>query len=208
MTKRFLIAFIFVLCSKFIFAQSELLGEDEKTAIKIISGIKAYATVVDGDTLPMVYLKTYVVASNLVFKNQKEKSAYTSLVRKVKKAYPYAKLASTKLKLYNKLLEGQPEAVKKALMKKVEDELKAELEDDLKDFTLSEGKILLKLIDRETGNTSYELVKELRGAVSAVFWQSLSRLFGANLKSDFDPINNKEDRRIDDIVVLIERGDI
>lgn len=208
MSKHFLIAFIFILCSNLLFAQSELLGDEDTQAIKLITGIKAYATVVDGDTLAMVYLKTYIVASDLIFKNQKEKSAYTSLVRKVKKAYPYAKLAATKLKLYNKLLEGQSEAVKKALMKKVEVELKAELEDDLKDFTLSEGKILLKLIDRETGNTSYELVKDLRGAVSAVFWQSLSRLFGANLKSDFDPENNKEDRRIDDIVVLIEKGDI
>lgn len=95
---------------------------------------------------------------------------------------------------------------RKKYIKKVEKQLMAEFEGELKKLTIKQGIILIKLIDRETGNTSYDLVKELRGSFSAFLWQSLARLFGSNLKLQYDP--NGRDAMIEEIVQLIENGQI
>ena len=89
-------------------------------------------------------------------------------------------------------------------MKEVEQQLLDEYKDDIKKLTISEGRILLKLIDREARRTSYTLIKEFRGGVSAFFWQSIARLFGGDLKVEYDPYG--EDRVLEHIVMLIEIG--
>ena len=91
-------------------------------------------------------------------------------------------------------------------MRKAEKEINEEFGGDLRDLTFTQGKILLKLIDRETGNTSYDLVKELRGGFTAFFYQGFARIWGYNLKSDYDP--KDEDELIETIVTLIERGQL
>jgi hypothetical protein len=86
-----------------------------------------------------------------------------------------------------KYLALESDKEKRRMMKDLEQELLDEYKDDLKRMTLSEGKILLKLIDRETSQTSYALIKDFRGGVSATFWQGIARLFGSNLKSGYEP---------------------
>ena len=86
------------------------------------------------------------------------------------------------------------------------DKLKREFEGDIRNMTLNQGRILIKLIDRETGNSSYGLVKELRGSFQAFFWQSLARVFSTNLKEKFNPYTNPEDKMIEDIIGSIEDG--
>lgn len=167
------------------------------------------AQVIDGDTVPVLVLDEVTVNPPAETSNNKSISPvkYSKLVRDVKKAYPYAVTVSIKLDEYNQALAKiSDDAEKKKYMKKVEQELKDEFTDDVENMTLSQGIILLKLIDRETGNTSYELVKELRGAVRAVFWQTLARLFGANLKVKYDPTG--DDKNIEEIVLKIEKGTI
>jgi len=100
----------------------------------------------------------------------------------------------------------ETEKERKDYIKVVEEELLGNYTDDLKKLTITQGKILIKLVYRETGNTSYNLVAELRGRFSAFFWQALARLFGNNLKMGYDPYG--EDRQIEEIVVLIENGQI
>ena len=78
----------------------------------------------------------------------------------------------------------------------------------MKKLTFSQGAILIRLIDRETGDTSYEVVQELRGKVRAFFYQGFARLWGYDLKSQYDPKNNPEDDEIETIVTLLERGQI
>ena len=113
-------------------------------------------------------------------------------------------LAAVKLEEYaQELEEVESEKEKKEFYRAIEAELKEEFEGELRKLTISEGRILIKLIDRETGNTSYTLVKDLRGKFSAFFWQSLARVFGHNLKSNYDPLG--EDRNIEYIVQQIER---
>lgn len=166
---------------------------------------KVWGEIVDGDTIPSIRLPDVWIYAQYTYKNKKQYEAWNRTKYNVKKVYPYAILAAAKLKEYNRILEKMPtEGARKAYMKTVEKELKAEFEEPLKDLSMTQGKILLKLIDRETGNTSFELVKDMRGGFQAFMWQSLARLFGSNMKSEYDP--KGEDLMIERAIKLIEAG--
>ena len=131
------------------------------------------------------------------------------LVSNVRKVYPYARLASNKLQEYDTILaHASSDAERRQLMKQAEKEITDQYTEELEHLTFSQGAILIRLIDRETGNTSYKLVQELRGKVRAFFYQGFARLWGYNLKTEFDPKNNTEDEQIDVIATLLERGQI
>ncbi len=166
-----------------------------------------YARIIDGDTVPVVPLKQVTIVSMKIINSKINARRYTKLVRNVKKVYPYAKLAGIKLREYEVLLlAAESDKERKQLMKQAEDELKEEYEDDLRKLTFSQGRILIKLVDRETGDSSYELVQELRGRFVAFFWQTFARIFGYDLKARYDP--EGEDKEIENIVRLIESGKI
>lgn len=160
----------------------------------------------NGDTIPTVTLEPITVAETRVFASKREERKWSRLKRDVAKVYPYSKLAGKKLKQYNDAMALMNPKEQKKMLKKAEDELKAEFEGDIRNMTLNQGRILIKLIDRESGNTSYGLVKDLRGSFQAVFWQSVARIFKTNLKSSYDPNANTEDRMIEDIIASIEDG--
>ena len=167
--------------------------------------IVTYAKVLDGDTIPYYDLATINVSSTRMFLSEKDKRNFERLVRNVKKVYPYAKLAGLKLRQYNDILaKASNDGERRKIMKKAEKEIKAEFGSDLKNLTFSQGKILIKLLYRETGSSSYALVQELRGKFVAFFYQAFARLFGYNLKSTYDPVG--EDKPIEIIVNLIEKG--
>ena len=167
----------------------------------------ARAVIVGGDTLWVADLDEIYIFPTHRFKNPREYRRYTRLIYNVKKAYPWAKLAGEKLaELEAEMLALKTEKQQKEYIKTVEDELLGDYTDDLKKLTITQGRILIKLVDRETGATSYELVRELRGKVSAVFWQTLARLFGSSLKSEYDAAG--EDKLIEEIVILIEAGQL
>lgn len=166
---------------------------------------KVVAVIIDGDTIPSFNLQEFTVYGDFSTKNKRQYEAWTRIKYNVKKVYPYAILASAKLKEYNLVLEKLPdEKSKKLYMKVAEKELKAQFEDQLKDLTMSQGRILLKLIDRETGNTSYQLVKDFRGGFQAFMWQGVARLFGNNMKAEYDP--EGEDIMIERAIKLVEAG--
>jgi hypothetical protein len=165
------------------------------------------AVVENGDTIPYIELPTVRIFAPRVFKNRAEEFRYTRLVRNVKRVYPYARLAGIKFKEYSEMLEGiESEVEKKRITKQIEKEIKQEFEGELRRLTITQGHILIKLIDRETSHTSYDVLKDFRGAFSAIFWQSFGRLFGYNLRSEYDP--EGDDRLIEEIVVRIEHGAI
>jgi uncharacterized protein YicC (UPF0701 family) len=129
----------------------------------------------------------------------------TSLEMKVKKVYPIAKVAAVKLAEYNRVYTSfKTNRERKDYVKGVEKQLFAEFEDDLRKMKVSEGRILIKLLDRETGDSSFEIIKEFKGGFSAFFWQSVARLFGHDLKAEYDPVN--EDRMIEYIISEIDFG--
>ena len=163
--------------------------------------------VIDGDTIPLYRFDPVYIFATPTFKNKREERRYGKLKRYVVKVYPYAKIAGEMLQDFDDTLATITSDYKrKKYIKSVEERLMNEFEGELKKLTIKQGIILVKLIDRETGNTSYDLVKELRGSFSAFIWQGLARLFGSNLKLEYDP--NGEDSAIEDIVLRIESGQI
>ena len=164
--------------------------------------------IVNGDSVPIVDLPPVVVGNDVYskppkFKSKRESWKYKRLKRYIKKVYPYALLASQKINECNIEIEANPNS-KKSAMKKVEKALKDKYGPELKKLTMTQGKILLLLIDRQTGNTAFALVKELRGGFSASMYQGVARLFGSSLKVNYQP--KGKDWMIEDIVKKIERG--
>jgi nucleoside diphosphate kinase len=170
--------------------------------------IETFAIVDKGDTIPMSYLKEFIVSGYASLLNLEEQAEYSKLIRNVKKTYPYAKQAGQLLESYNLAMKDMTPSQKKQMMKQAEKEIKDKFEADLKKLTRSQGEVLIKLIDRETGNDSYTLVKELRGSFSAFLYQSLGKIFGYNLKTKFNPKENKEDEMIEKIIYGIETNKI
>lgn len=165
------------------------------------------AKVIDGDTIAFVRLKEVEIYSLKIPKSRKAQKRLTKLVKNVKIVYPYAKLAGMKLREYeDKLLNAATDKERKQIMKQAEKEINEEYGGELKELNFSQGKILIKLIDRETGDSSYELVQELRGKFTAFWYQAFARIWGYNLKEKYDP--NGEDRQIEVIVRMIERGQL
>lgn len=157
------------------------------------------------DTIPFAEISGVEVFAFKIFKTRHESQQNARLVRNVKKVYPYAKLAGSKLREYELILSKvETEREKNKIMKALEQEIKDEYGKELEKLTISQGKILIKLIDRETGNTSYELVKDFRGSFLAFFYQSFARIFGYDLKTKYDP--DGEDQNIEVIVRMIENG--
>lgn len=135
----------------------------------------------------------------------KQLRQYTLLEYKVKKVYPIAKVAAIKLAEYNRVYSSfKTDRERRQYVKGVEKELFSEYEQELRTMKVSEGRILIKLLDRETGNSSFEIIKEFKGGFSAFFWQSVAKLFGHDLKAQYDPV--LEDRLIEYIIMQIDLG--
>ncbi len=173
---------------------------DTKTGFKTVQ-----ALIQGGDTILIIELDPVEVLAPREFTSRREARRYNRLVRNVKIVYPYAQLAGIMFKEYLEELEAlDSERERRQFTKEAEKMVRDTFEDDLKRLTFSQGLILLKLIDRETQHTSYDILKDFRGAFSAVFWQSFGRLFGFNLRTKYDP--NGDDEMIEEIVQLIETG--
>ncbi|MCL2511611.1 MAG: DUF4294 domain-containing protein [Bacteroidales bacterium] len=138
---------------------------------------------------------------------EEEQKQYNKLVRHVLKVYPYAKLAGIKFREYQPVLDAQKsDKERKKYMKKIEDELWGVYGDEIKKLTYTQGQILIKLIDRETEKSGFILLQELRGKFRAFFYQGFAKLWGYNLKMEYDPAG--EDWMIEYIVQKIERGEL
>jgi hypothetical protein len=129
---------------------------------------------------------------------------YSRLVRKLRKVYPFAREAVVELQKYNEKYENADnERDKRKYVRKVEKELFKRHEDELKKLTISEGRYLILLIDRETGNTSYSIIKELKGGLPALFWQGIAKIFSNDLKEEYDP--HYKHFVIEQIVLMLEK---
>ncbi len=163
--------------------------------------------IVEGDTIPQIDLSEVEILSLKIPKTYRQRKKLTRLIRNVKKVYPYAKLAGMKLRQYDYMLrKAKNDRERKKIMKRAEKEINEQYGGQLKKLTFTQGRILIKLIDRETGETSYNLVQELRGNFTAFFYQAFARLWGYNLKVRYDPLG--KDRQIETIVRMIELGQL
>ncbi len=154
----------------------------------------------NGDSIPMIYsLPVYV------FSRPVDLRRYQRLVDAVKRVYPIAQIARRKMDDMEAELTRLPTTkAQKEYIKKIYDEIKEEYTPILKRMTRTQGRVLLKLIDRETEYTAYEVLKEFRGGFIAGFWQGVAKIFGHDLKSEYD--KEREDRMIEQIVIYYEAG--
>lgn len=135
-----------------------------------------------------------------------ERQAYWRRIRDVKKTLPYAKYVSRTIIETYEYMETLPEKERTKHLKRVEKELKTEMEPQMRKLTLSQGKILIKLINRQCGSSSYELVKSFLGGWKAFWWNAFARFVGANLKSEYKPQEDEDDAVTERIVELVEAG--
>lgn len=159
----------------------------------------------NGVTLPEVEIKEVTVYAHPQFARKSDFRKYERLVYNLKKVYPYALIVRNKLsKVDQDISNIKSEKERKDYLKKVEKNVFADYEGDIRDMTITQGRLLIKLIDRETQNTSYTLIKEYRGKLAAAFWQGIARIFGTNLKEEYDPYG--EDALIESIILEIDAG--
>ena len=159
----------------------------------------------DGQTYPLVELKEIVVYGKMPRGVRFNYRRHARLVYNVRRVYPYAIIVRDEIGRINRLLETLPtEKARENFLRQYEKELLDTYEGDIRKLTFTQGKILIKLIDRETQNTSYDLIREYRGKFSAFFWQGIARIFGSDLKTNYDP--EGDDYLIEEVVREIEAG--
>ncbi|WP_016777493.1 DUF4294 domain-containing protein [Anaerophaga thermohalophila] len=189
-----------------VFSVSGLVAQNVKKANMAGQEVYMLESKVEGtDTIPHIMLSEVKIVPEWRFRSKRERRVYNRLVKNIKVTLPYARVAARKLEVINaELAHIEGDKARKEYLKEAEKRLFNEFEQPLRKLTFSQGRMLIKLIDRETGETSYNLIKEYKGGFSAFFWQSVARLFGSNLKEEYDA--EREDRMIEHIIILIDNG--
>ncbi len=166
--------------------------------------IQVTANIVKGDTIPFAYLEPVAVYTKLSKQQRKYWAEWTRLRNAVYVTYPYAKNASRIMNDINKKLVGiSDKKQRKQIIKSREKELKKEFSDKLTNLSVYQGKVLMKLINRETGNNCYEIIEEYKGTLNAAFYQTVALVFGTNLRQSYDGAN--ADKDMEKIVQDVER---
>jgi hypothetical protein len=195
--KKIYLIFLFTLVSLFcgeIYAQQDTFRESIPSFL-----------LEEGDTVKTVILRDIYIYPPQAFKNSGEEEKYRKLIRDVKKTLPYAKMVyGTLIETYEYIQTLPDDGSREAHLKRMEKELFAEYKPVLKKMTLSQGKLLIKLIDRECNQSSYDLVKAFLGPFRAGFWNIFASMFGASLKSNWDP--GGKDAAAERIVEMVEMG--
>jgi len=198
MKKLIFLSFLLPFCS---FSQEDEVIVQDSTDVDFI--------IVKGDSIPQksIYLDEILLLPSLHFNSKEERYRYYILRRKTLKVYPYAKLAAERLETLNarlKTLDRKGE--KRSYARKVQKYIEEEFSEELKKLTRTEGQILVKLIHRQTGQTTFDLIKELRSGWRAFWFNTTASMFDISLKREFDPINVKEDFYIEDILIRAKQS--
>ncbi len=189
-----IIAILFPVC--FFFLASTAQEDKKEINMGIVQG---------NDTIIHKNIKEIIILPERHFKNNRIERRYWRYAAKVKKVYPLAMEAKELLNKYEPVYNAiQDKQEKKKMMKDLEKELLSKHKEELKKWSISDGRILLKLINRETDRTPYSLIENFRGEFSAFFWQGVARIFKNDLKAGYDP--DGEDEWLEEIVTMIELG--
>lgn len=174
-----------------------------------VKAYRGFKRIVDeyGDTCRLTYIRDIYVFPPLKFKNKKQEEFYWRTVRDVRKTLPYAKLAfSTLCETYEYIQTIPDKKERERHLKTLEKDIFEQYKPVVKKMTKSQGKMLLKLINRETDQTSYHIVKAFLGSFRAGFWQTFGRFFGMNMRTGYHPDKNKDDAIIERVALLVEQG--
>lgn len=209
--KRVLSLFIFIVTCLNMFSQGNVgakdsakLGIDDSTFVPMVKVSKVKE---EGDSIPYIEFNNVYIYPEQNFKNKKQQEAYNNLVRNVKKVLPIAKEANTIILETYEYLETLPnDKARKAHMKYVEKSIMKEYSPRMKKLTYAQGKLLIKLINRQSSSSSYELIQAFLGPVRAGFYQVFAWTFGASLMKTYDP--EGVDRVTERVVRQVEAGQI
>lgn len=180
----------------FLFIGTFLFAQEEKDSIPLLERY----TIFEGDTL-LIELDEVFLLKTLKFKTDYDRRYYIWYRKKTLKAYPYAKLAADRLETLNERLEKIKSPRKKKLyIKVIQNYMEGEFTDQLKKLTRTEGEILIKLMHRQTGQTAYDLVKDYRSGWKAFWYNTTANMFKLSLKDKYDPVHNKNDFLVEDIL--------
>jgi hypothetical protein len=174
-----------------------------QSPIRATDSITTKYLMIVGDTIAnqSISLDEVVILPRLRLKTQKDRRRYLILQRKTLKVYPYAKLAAERLETLNKRIENiKGKNKRKKYTRRVQKFVEDEFAEKLKKFTITEGQILIKLIHRQTGETAFDLIKELRSGWRAFWYNNTAKVFNMSLKIPFDPELEEEDFLIEDIL--------
>lgn len=194
-----------LLCILFCCFHLSALSQNEQQEEQPAETYKQMYIVSGGDTIPVFHLSTVHVFAAKKFKNNKERQAYSKLIRDVKKAYPYARMISTSIIETYEFMQTLPDdRARQKHLEEVQKYMMDRYKPEMKKMTKTQGKILVKLVDRECGTSSYEIVKALLGSFKAGVYNVFAGLFGNSLKTRYDPTGADAD--IEAIVVQLEQG--
>lgn len=202
---------LFILIA-FVAASFPILAESRHTLENPGTGRNPYYQgysyrVEDGDTILVLMLSEITCFNELHFRNRREEQFYWRTVRDVRLTLPYAKLiAETLIETYEYLETFPTDRERRQYLSQMEDALFAQYKPVLRKFSKRQARVLVKLIQRETNQSSYDIVKAFLGSFRATFWQGFGRLFGVSLKSEFKPQSDRNDAIIDRVATLIEQG--
>ena len=173
-----------------------------------IKGLDSLQLQVRGtDTFYLARMHDVYVYPKMVFKNKRQERFYWKTVRDVKKTLPYAKLLTKEMEYADKQLAQIPDKrERKRWWKQYEKQLFKKYESDFRGMTASQGQMLMKLMDRESDRTSYEIIQHYRGTFSANFWQFVAKLFKNDLKEGYDAAD--KDRIVERVITLVEAGQL
>ena len=206
--KKIIIFLLFAIALPLVaIAQSEDVAVDVDKPI-FTPKLELQYTVIDGDSALLMELGNVIIPSvGQEFKSEKQKKAFNRLVTNVKKVLPIAKDAHQIIIETFEYLETLPdEKAKKEHIKKVEAEIYNTYKPKMKKLTYSQGKLLIKLINRECNSSSYDVVKAFMGPIRAGFWQAFAWTFGASLKKQYKP--DTTDRFTEIVVLMVESGQL
>ncbi|MCH5245355.1 MAG: DUF4294 domain-containing protein [Muribaculaceae bacterium] len=168
-----------------------------------------YWTTIDGEEVMMLVLSEIVCYPPMKFKNKKEEEFYWRTVRDVKKALPYAKLICETLTETYEYIETLPtQKERETHLKKMEGAVFEQYKPQLKKFSKGQAQVLIKLINRETNQTSYSILKAFLGSFRAGFWQTFGRFFGVNLRTSYKPETDPKDAIVERVATLVEQGSL
>lgn len=204
MSKLIILAALFAFAGK-AKAQEEFTPLEEDLKVKVVFYKKVQKEFYQGDSITVIVMPELPVYPPLKFKNRREAMRYNRLVYNVKKTLPIAKLVNQTIAETYEYIEKLPTKKEKdAHIRAVEKGIKKQYTPQMKKLTYSQGKLLIKLVDRECNQSSYEIVKAFFGPFKAGFYQAFAAIFGASLKKDYDP--DADDRLTERVVRLVEAG--
>lgn len=165
----------------------------------------ALATIIDGDTVPTFEMMEVTIYGRRIYPSARKQRKYDKLTRNVQKMYPIAlEVKAILVETYLYMQTLQDDEARKEHLEKVEKGVWDQYYPVMRRCTLSQGKLLIKLIDRECNQTSYDLIKAFIGGFKAKFYQTFAALFGASLKKEYDPEHDEEDAMIEEIIWMID----